>query len=57
MIEKGGVKMPKLDFSTIFIQREGGGSSHNDSDENGADEDEEESDIEVIDSDGIVDSF
>lgn len=48
MIEKGGVKMPKLDFSSIFIQREGGASSDN---ADSADE-MEESDVEVIDSDG-----
>lgn len=40
MIEKGGVKIPKLDFTSIYIQREVVSSQNdNDSNEDGDDSD------------------
>ena len=39
MIDKGGIKIPKLDFSSIYIQREVV-SSHNDNDEDSDGENE-----------------
>ncbi len=43
MIEKGGVQIPKLDFSSIFIQREHIDTAHDDEDGESGQEEEEES--------------
>ena len=49
MIDKGGIKIPKLDLSSIYIQREVV-SSHNENDEDSNSEGENES--EYIDQEG-----
>ena len=44
VIEKGGVKIPKLDLTSIYIQREVSSSQNDNDDSNSDDDDVEEED-------------
>ena len=44
MIEKGGVKMPKLDFTAIYLAREGISTNNDNSDDNDSDDNDSDND-------------
>jgi len=41
MIDKGGIKIPKLDFTSIYLSREVVSTQNDNSNEDGSDDEEE----------------
>ena len=59
MIEKGGIKIPKLDLTTIYLQREVVSTNNDNSQDNGTDEEGEyyEEEGEEVDSKARKENF